>query len=449
MIGNHPKISSKRTKLAVGVASLALALSACGGNGDSTTSSASDDDDMQTWTPYEAEPGDSVPASSVTFGMRPYADNTFFVIGMENGWFEDAGIELDPPEGVTTTEDQWINLLLNGSTDINSSTCSILVTSYTSSDQLKCIAHAVTFFGAVMFANPELGLSTVQDYIDEGQDFETALANALEPLTNADEVHVPPGTGEITFTHAPFEVAGLDLPNFTPTDDSVMFTQAQAGNIDFLHPGGAPIALELLKLGWTPIYDTRTLVDHGPTGPDGPFASLVLNNGLAATADFALANQDTILRFVSVMFRIAAETAADRSLFDDQAPYLNSVAGTNLTGEEIADLFAEMHPLTTFEESGEEYFNDSSSPQYYASIGDAIAEEQAAVGAIPEGLNADSFIWADDIYHDLERFKEEYEDIVASAGSDADQDLLAEAAQYYEWYNFLDAYRLAAFAVGQ
>ena len=37
-----------------------------------------------------------------------------------------------------------------------------------------------------------------------------------------------------------------------------MFTQAQAGQINFLHPGGAPIAVELLKLGWTPIHSTKT-----------------------------------------------------------------------------------------------------------------------------------------------------------------------------------------------
>lgn len=446
MSWTQPKFASKRAVLAVAAGAMTLVMAACGGGAGAGSASGSDGE-SENWVPYVAEPGDSVPKATVTFGMRPYADNTFFQIAIEKGWFSDVGIELDPPEGISTTEDQWTNLLLQGSTDINSSTCAILLTTYSSSDQLKCIQHAVTFFGAVMFANPDLGLKSLQEYIDEGQDFETALRSSLEPLVGQ-PVYVPPGTGEITFTQEPFKMAGLDLPDFKPTDDSDMFTQAQAGKIDFLHPGGAPIAIELLKLGWTPIYDTRMLVENGPTGADSPLAGLVLNNGIAATADYANSNQDTILRFTSVMYRIAAETAKDPSLFDLQAPYLNSVAGTNLTGQEIADLFAQMHPLETFEEATE-YYEDTSSPQYYKSIGDAVVKDQEEAGSIPEGLDADSFIWADDIYADLVSYKEKADEIFANADGSADQELLAQAKQYYEWYDYLDAYRLAAQAVGQ
>ena len=41
--------------------------------------------------------------------MRPYADNTFYVIGMEKGWFKDVGITITPePDGLKTTENQWV-----------------------------------------------------------------------------------------------------------------------------------------------------------------------------------------------------------------------------------------------------------------------------------------------------------------------------------------------------
>ena len=35
------------------------------------------------------------------FGMRPYADNTYFVVGMQNGYFKDVGISIQPePTGL-------------------------------------------------------------------------------------------------------------------------------------------------------------------------------------------------------------------------------------------------------------------------------------------------------------------------------------------------------------
>jgi hypothetical protein len=439
MSRTHLTLAPKRALLAVVASGMALVLAACGsGSGSSASGSG---DGGGNWTPYQAEAGDSVPTVKVKFGMRPYADNTFYTIGIKKGWFSDVGIELDPADGISTTEDQWTNLLLHGSTDINSDTCAILVTTYSSSDQLKCIQHGVSFFGQVMFANPKLGLKSVDDYMAEGEDFKTALKDALEPLTKGDDVYVNPGTGEITFTQEPFKYAGLGQPNFKPVSDSDMFTQAQAGKINFLHPGGAPIAVELLKLGWTPIYSTKTLVDGAADDPDSPFTGLVVNNGIAATGDYASSHEDTILRFTSVMYRIAAETAKDPSLFDLQAPYLNSVAGTNLTGTEIADEFKTMHPLVTFDQAGKDYYNDPSSSQYYKTIGDAVIRDQVAAGAIPKDTKTDDFIWADDVYQDLATFKKGYEDILAKGGGDAT--LMAKAKQYYDWYDYLDAYRFA------
>ena len=117
-----------------------------------------------TYTPATPEPGTDIPKVSVSFGMRPYADNTFYVIGIRKGWFKDVGITITPePDGLKTTENQWVSLLLNRQVDINSATCSNLLPSYKSTDQLKCVGFAVTFSGSVMFANPKLGLKRLSD----------------------------------------------------------------------------------------------------------------------------------------------------------------------------------------------------------------------------------------------------------------------------------------------
>jgi hypothetical protein len=444
MSRKKPKFSGTRTATAVVAGGLALVLAACGGgsSGKSASAGGSGGSTSSTsWTPYTATAGDTVPTVKVKFGMRPYADNTFYEIAIKKGWFSDVGIDLDPAAGISTTEDQWTNLLLHGSTDINSDTCAILVTTYASSTDLKCIQHAVSFFGQVMFANPKLGLKSVEDYEAAGEDFKTALKDALTPLTKGDAVYVQPGTGEIAFTQEPFKYAGVKQPNFKPVSDSDMFTQAQAGKINFLHPGGAPIAVELLKLGWKPIYSTKTLVNGAP-GSDSPFVGLVVNNGIAATAKYATSHEDTILRFTSVLYRIAAATKADPTLFDLQAPYLNSVAGTTLTGKDIADEFAEFHPLATFESAGKDYYDDPSSAQYYKTIGDAVIKDQVAAGTLKQGaVTADEFVWAPKVYADLAGYKKQYETIAAAGGGDTA--LMAKAKTYYDDYDYLDAARFA------
>jgi ABC-type nitrate/sulfonate/bicarbonate transport system substrate-binding protein len=71
------------------------------------------------FAPAPPEPGTDIPAATTKFGMRPYADNTFYVIGMKNGWFQDVGITFDPaPYGLKANDSNVTTLLLNGQLDI-------------------------------------------------------------------------------------------------------------------------------------------------------------------------------------------------------------------------------------------------------------------------------------------------------------------------------------------
>src|SRR5436309_12352305 len=75
---------------ALGLSAGAIAglLEACSGTATPSRSSSS----TKTYTPVTPEPGTNIPSVDVKFGMRPYADNTFYVIGMVKGWFKDVGI---------------------------------------------------------------------------------------------------------------------------------------------------------------------------------------------------------------------------------------------------------------------------------------------------------------------------------------------------------------------
>src|SRR5689334_11833499 len=92
-----------------------------------------------TYAASTPEPGTDIPQVTVKWGMRPYADNTFYVIGLEKGWYKDVGIAVDPaPYGIKTTEDQWVNILLSRQVDMNTATCATRLPTYKTTNQLKC-----------------------------------------------------------------------------------------------------------------------------------------------------------------------------------------------------------------------------------------------------------------------------------------------------------------------
>ena len=103
--------------------------------------------------------------------MRPYADNTFYVIAMKQGWFEDVGIEIGPEElGLKVTDSNVTALLLNGQLDMSSQYCPLLLPTYKTSDKLKCVGFTDNFLGTAILANPALGLKSFKDYIAEGHE---------------------------------------------------------------------------------------------------------------------------------------------------------------------------------------------------------------------------------------------------------------------------------------
>lgn len=403
-----------------------------------------------TYTPATLEPGTEIPTVAVKFGMRPYADNTYFVVGMEKGWFKDVGIEITPaPYGLKTTEAQWVSLLLNHQVDINSATCSALLPSYKTTDQLKCVGFAVTFYGAVMLANPKLGLKRLTDYMTPGATLKDGLAKALTPLAGK-KVYVPASISEKVFVELPFKLAGLDFPDYVTMEDPQMLLLAKSGRIDFLHPAGAPIAQTLLDAGWTPIYDIGQLVKVGPGGVDSPLEPLVFNNGWAATADYIDGHKTTMLRFASVVFRIFDALKKDPSLYAVYTPYLNSVAGTSLDADGVKRTVLNLDPFVTFDEQAK-YFINKDGAEYYGNSMGALIKSLESTKSIPTGITADAVEWAAPMYLELLDYKNKtdalFEKANAAAPTGDKKALLDKAKQYYSWFDYLDAYRAASAAV--
>ena len=396
--------------------------------------------------PAAPEAGVEIPAATIKFGMRPYADNTFYIIGMKKGWFTDVGISFDPaPYGLKANDSNVTTLLLNGQLDLISEFCPLMLPTYKDADKLKCIGFTDNFLANAILANPKLKLKTFKEYIADGLSFEDALKAALAPMKGKTLVGAPQ-LSDRAFEEYLNKTSGAGF-KLQVLDDAKSLVLAKSGREDFVNPEGAPIVYTLRQAGWTNLVDIDDLIKYGPGGVDSPIEPLIGIVGLGANSDYVNANQNTVLRFMSVVWRIIDATKADPSLYDLQAPYLNSVAGTSLDGKGVESTVNILHPFTTFDDNAK-YYEDKASTVYYANVWTAIIKDFEAHDIIPAGkITPDDVVWGGPIWHQLVDYRAKTDRLLDQAkGTSPTGDkaaMLAKAKAFYDNYDFLDAYRLA------
>ena len=87
-----------------------------------------------------------------------------------------------------------------------------------------------------------------------------------------------------------------------------------------------------------------------PAGPGSPTAALVGTPGVASDADWARQHPETVLRFVSVMFRIIDQEQKEPELMlKSMLDYVNSFAGTTLDIAGLKMTIETLSPLSNFE----------------------------------------------------------------------------------------------------
>jgi ABC-type nitrate/sulfonate/bicarbonate transport system substrate-binding protein len=397
------------------------------------------------YVPADPEPGTDMPKATIKFGMRPYADNTFYYIGMKKGWFDEVGISFDPaPYGMKANDSNVTTLLLNGQLDIISEFCPLMLPTYKDATTLKCIGFTDNFLANAILANPALKLKSFKDYIAEGMGYEDALKAALAPMKGKTLTGAPQ-LSDRAFEEYLNKTSGAGF-KLQVLDDSKALVLAKSGQLDFLNPEGAPIVYTLRQAGWTSLVDIGDLIKYGPGGVDSPIEPLIGIVGVGANGDYVNKNPNTVLRFMSVVWRIIDATAKDPSLFELQAPYLNSFAGTDLDGKGVEETIKILDPLTPFEENAQ-YYDDPTSTTYFKNVWGAVIKDFEAHRVIPEGkATPEDVVWGADIWHLMVDYRKKSDDLLAKlegASLSADkQELVKKARELYDAFDFLDSYRL-------
>lgn len=399
--------------------------------------------------PGSPEPGTEIPKVDVAFGMRPYADNSFLMIAMKSGWFDEVGIQVKPaPYGIKNS-DNAIAMMLKKQVDVQAMFAPTLIPTMKNDDSLKQIALTHLFGGWAIFANPDLGLKTVGEHMDEGLGFEAAMKATLQPLAGKDLV-VAPLVDARGFVRLAFDIAGVKQPKLQVLDDAKSLVLAKSKRVGFAVPTGAPITLSYQKLGYKTLVTPFDILDNMPGDPKGAHELLVQNVGLASNDEYINDNPNTILRTMGVTWRtldaIKKDPEATLSVY---APYLNSVAGTDLGWEDIDGLFNGLTPMIQFDDL-QDYCVDKDNTKYYGNAYGAILGDYVKQRLIPEGFTPDDLVWACQIYETAGWYKEHAEQKLADLKGGtvpADkQELVTKANQALERFNFLDAYRYAVAA---
>jgi ABC-type nitrate/sulfonate/bicarbonate transport system substrate-binding protein len=407
------------------------------------------------FSPDQASPGTDVPQVEVSLGMRPYANDLIFVAGIKQGFYKDIGLAITPaPYGRKVLPDQAIPLLVNRQIDIMALYPPDVIATMDSVQNIRFIALTDLFQGFAILGRPGSNVKTVGQFMAEGSTFDDAMKRTMAQLKGKSFVTAPVVDNRI-FLETVFSLGGMNMEKDTKlvvTPDSNALQLESGGKIDFASPTGAPFTAQLRIAGWIPLVTPLDVLTNMPAGPGSPTAALVGTPGVACDADWARQHPEAVLRFTSVMFRVIEQEQKNPDLMlKSMLDYVNSFAGTSLDIAGLKLTIDSLSPLSNFEFQ-KNYCDNQNSALYYRTAFDAAVKFNVDKGVLPKAkYDADDLIWACEVYHDLVALKQASDDLLkAIQGKNltaANQALLEKAKKFYDWYDYLDAFRLLRVAV--
>ena len=345
--------------------------------------------------PAAAEPGTDIPAATIKFGMRPYADNTFYIIAHEEGLVRGGRHQVRPePYGLKVTDTNVTRCCSTGSSTSFSEYCPLMLPTYKTSEQaeMRRLHRQLPRQGDP--GQSELEAEVVQGLHQGGQDLRRrdqrrARADGGQDAGRRAAAQRPAVRGRRRRS------SPASNGTCSVLDDAKALVLAKAGRDQLRQPRRRADRLHADAGGLDRSHRHRRPVSStAPAALDSPVEPLVAIVGIGANADYVNANQNTVLRFLSVVWRTIDAVKKDPSLFDLQAPYLNSVAGTSLDGKGVEATVKILHPLLALrvrQRPISTTIEQSSTTRMPGARSSRTIEEH---GIIPEGaVTADDIIW--------------------------------------------------------
>ncbi|PWU00341.1 MAG: hypothetical protein C5B53_04230 [Candidatus Melainabacteria bacterium] len=387
----------------------------------------------------------SLKLTKVRFGMLPYGDHTYAIIGVKKGWFKEAGIDLDYQ--CVKVEDV-VPFLKGGSLDVASVPPGILLASYETAPNLVSFALSDLFQGYCIMGQPDSHCKSYMEMVSTGAKPEEAIKKAAQQLRG--KVFAYPAEAAIKpFIDLVVQKSGLQRRDFKSLvlDDALTINAMRNKQADF-QVGGAPSQIILRREGFKPILSAIDLAKTANPSPNSPELASILEDGWGTTHEYFQKNHDTVLRLAGVNFRIM------KFMHDHQPealalhmPYLSQVTGQHFSDAEGKIIYEDLDPFYTFEEQ-REWFHKPKSLYYFQNVNGAILNNyisQHIYQRTPPHL--DTVLVARDVYDELDQLRKDTEENLAKVDlnslTEKEKAKYKIAKSYYDAYDFLDADRIA------
>ena len=391
---------------------------------------------------FEPSPGAEIPLVDVRFAMWPFGDTTIGFVGIKQGFFKDVGINVVPEGGETRLVDQTPGELLSGQLEIASGNMAIEIQSFPDQPEIKMIQLHDTYVGNYLLASPQVGAKTYEYFAKSGKSFEEAAKSAVRQIRGRRVALSTTGANRDFFT-ALLGIAGLRPQDFklTVIDDTRILQLARAGDVDFALPGGAAQNVVLLKEGFSRVFGTRQLLKNLPLGDPRAVGS-VSDGGLVALTEYVNTNTETVLRFMSVFYRIIDQLHADPdSSLAIVLPHLNAATGLTLTLRDCKVLFSQFYEFFSFEQTADHLLNRHFPLQLdNVYVPQIEAAKKGGIYAGDRTVTPEDIFVGKRLYEILVELKRRYERFNSS--HILKPDVATKAKEQYNNRNYLDAYRL-------
>lgn len=402
-----------------------------------------------------AQSAPEIPQVDVRFAHFPYFDHTQSIIGLKQGWFKDVGITFVPDDvGIVVNAEDASAVFASGRVDVMSASAQLFLPAAKTLPPFKVFFYADIFQGYAILAQPDSGAKSFDEFLAEGMSPDEAFKATMAQLKGK-RFAFPTEAAIKGFIDLAVQKGGMTLADVEAVGapgDPANVALMQAGRADF-QVGGVPSRMTLEIAGFKPILNSGNLAAYAAASADSPELRAVFHDGWVATDEWITANYDTVLRLASVGFRINQfinESPDEAAVI--HTPFLNSVAGTDFANDVAKIAYDNLHPFWNFEEQ-KGWVLDKENPlngEYVIGSAIKLYEEQ---GLFQPGEFAwDQFTIVPKVYGDLLDYKAKTDELFKKLEG---MELSAEAAALrdqaraqYSAFNFLDAHRFAAAAVG-
>jgi ABC-type nitrate/sulfonate/bicarbonate transport system substrate-binding protein len=402
-----------------------------------------------------AQTAPEIPNVSVRFAHEPYFDHTQSIIGLKQNWFKDVGITFEPDnKGIVVNAGDVSAVYSSGRVDVISGSAQIFIPTARTLSPPKMFFYSDIFQGYALMAQPDGHYKSFQEFVAGGMSPDDAFKATMAQMKGK-RFAFPTEAPIKGFINLSLQKGGItlgDLQAVGAPDDSANVAMMEAKRSDF-QVGGVPSRITLETASFKPILTSGDLAAYAKPTADSVELRAVFQDGWLASDKWINANYDTVLRMVSVGFRIN-QYIADHP--DDAAaihtPFVNSVAGTNFKDAQAKIAYSGLDPFGTFEQQ-KGWILDKNNPlnaEYVIGSAIKVYEEQGLLK--PSEVTWDKFTVVNKVYDDLLNYRNKTDGVLKqlegktlSPGAKA---LVDKAKSFYAGFDYLDAYRFASAASG-